>query len=168
VPCTRQALCFLLLACAAPPVFADGFHSPLLTNKDPKKWAVTERERLGLDQSDSAEEAPRGGGVGRRAAARPLIDVLRYLDKKNVLLREFPDFNYDAIPGFKTETESLLIALGADAVPLLVETLVTDLKGQLGRPGDIRPVADFLERLIRILIAIGEDSIDRVVASLRD
>jgi HEAT repeats/PBS lyase HEAT-like repeat len=147
-------------------VHADGFHSPLVRGGDPQRWAQTLRDRLGIDQSDSAE--------GRGARIRPdpalvgqLADVLRYLDKKNVLLSEFPDFNYDDLDEFKSETEALLIAIGADAVPLLVDTLVRDLKGVGGIQGLSRS-KDFNERLVRILIAIGEDSIGRVVAALAE
>lgn len=164
---TMKTAAILLMVLALPAmVFADGFHSPLVSGGDPRQWAQTLRDRLGIDESDSAERS--------NAAARPgpalvgqLANVLRYLDKKNVLLSEFPNLNYDDIPGFKSETEALLIALGKDAVPTLVETLVTDLKGTGGLAGLSRS-KDFTERLIRILVAIGDDSIDRVVDALSD
>lgn len=158
---------FLVLSLLAVPVLADGFHSPLLRERDPRKWATTLRENLGLDRSDSAEGDPPVSPTERRAAAGNLIDVLRYLNRRNVLLREFPDFDYDAIPGFKSETEALLVALGKDAVPLLVETLATDLRSGESARGMVRS-ADFEERLVRILVAIGEDSLPEVLAHAGD
>ncbi|MHC4471135.1 MAG: HEAT repeat domain-containing protein [Planctomycetota bacterium] len=163
----RTLAALIALLCLSGTAISDGFHSPLLRNKDPRRWAQTERERLGLDSSDSAEGGARADGFDRRAAAGKLLDVLKYLDRKNVLLREFPDFNYNNIPTFKSETESLLIAIGKDAVPLLVETLITNIKQQ-DRSQNLKVVEDFKERVIRILIAIGEDSLSRVMASIED
>ncbi len=162
----KRAAIFLFLLALGPVAFADGFHSPLVTGGNPRQWAQTLRERLGIDESDSAEETnssvrPGPGLVGQ------LADVLRYLDKKNVLLSEFPDFNYDDLDEFKSETEALLIAIGKDAVPVLVDTIVRDLKGTGGIAGLSRS-KDFIERVVRILVAIGDDSIDRVVATLVD
>ncbi len=161
---TAAILLFLLALPAT--VLADGFHSPLVSGGDPQQWAQTLRERLGIDESDSAEESAASVRPGP-ALVGQLANVLRYLDKKNVLLSEFPNLNYADIPGFKSETEALLIALGKDAVPTLLETLVKDLKGTGGIAGLSRS-KDFMERLIRILVAIGEDSIGRTVAALSD
>ncbi len=145
---------------------ADGFHSPLLRNQDPRRWATTVREEIGIDAGDSAETAP-PDRARARAAAVPLVDVLRYLDRQNVLLREFPDFNYDDIPGFKSEAEAILIAIGRDAAALLVKTLVADLKGETGVT-DLRRAEDFLERVERILVAIGTGALDDLLTALGD
>ena len=157
---------FLTLLALPAAAFADGFHSPLVSGGNPRQWAQTLRERLGIDASDSAEET---GATVRPGPALvgQLANVLRYLDKKNVLLSEFPNLNYDDIPGFKSETEAILIAIGKDAVPTLLDTIITDLKGTGGIAGLSR-AKNFIERLVRILVAIGEDSIDRVVAALSD
>jgi hypothetical protein len=156
----------LLLAATT---FADGFHSPLLRNKDPKRWGETTRQNLGLDKSDTAEEEDGAGdGFRRRAAAGQLVDVLKYLDRKNVLLREFPDFNYDKIPEFKSETEAILIAIGKDAVPLLVDTIIADMRGTVANQGGLTRVDDLRDRVVRILIAIGEDSLEKVMQHLTD
>jgi hypothetical protein len=162
----KTAAILLLLLALPAVVYADGFHSPLVSGGDPQQWATTLRERLGIDESDSAEESNASARPGP-ALVGQLANLLRYLDKKNVLLSEFPNLNYDDIPGFKSETEALLIALGKDAVPTLVDTLVTDLKGTGGIAGLSRS-KDFIDRLIRILVAIGDDSIGRVVDALSD
>ncbi len=150
---------------AAPAARGDGFHSPLLRNPDPHRWAITLREKLGLDRSDTAARGEPMPGFSRRATAGKLLDVLKYLDRKNVLLREFPDFNYDDIPAFKSETEALLIAIGKDAVPLLVNTLAADVREEAGA-ARLKLARDFLDRVVRILIAIGEDSLPEVMARL--
>jgi hypothetical protein len=163
----RATLIFLALVLLPASVLADGFHSPLLRNKDPKRWAETTRKSLGLDKSDTAEEEDGAGDAfRRRAAAGQLTDVLKYLDKKNVLLREFPNFNYDKIPEFKSETEALLIAIGKDAVPLLVQTIITDLTGAATDQPGVQRVKDFRKRVIVILVAIGEDSLPEVMRNL--
>jgi HEAT repeat protein len=154
----------LCLACAA--ALADGFHSPLIRNQEPRKWATTIRDQIGLDRTDSAEERSTSPGEAR-AAVPPLVDFLRYLDRRNVILREFPGFNYDDIPGFKSETEAILIAIGRDAVPLLVRTLTTDLKGGDLR-SDLQLAEDFIARVARILVAIGEDAVDGLFVGLAD
>jgi len=165
----RAILTIHILLLLAATTFADGFHSPLLRNKDPKRWGETTRQNLGLDKSDTAEEQDGGGdGFKRRAAAGNLVDILKYLDRKNVLLREFPDFNYDKIPEFKSQTEAILIAIGKDAVPLLVDTIIADLRGQTGNRGDLTRVDDFRNRVVRILIAIGDDSLGKVMQHLAD
>ncbi|MCU0726438.1 MAG: HEAT repeat domain-containing protein [Planctomycetes bacterium] len=156
----------ILLCVAAAAALADGFHSPLLRNQEPRKWAATLREQIGLDRTDSAEDGL-GDPREARAAVPPLVDFLRYLDRRNVILREFPDFNYDDIPGFKSETEAILIAIGRDAVPLLVRTLTTDLKGGDAR-SDLQLAEDFIVRVTRILVAIGEDAVDGVMGGLAD
>ena len=145
----------------APLAEADGFHSPLLHNSDPHTWADSVRARLGIDRSESAEEGTAARSVPPNMVNQ-LVDVLKYLRSKNVLLNEFPNFNYKAIPGFLSETESLLIAIGRDAVPLLVSTLAADQSIPPNSVGMQRN-ADFQERLIRILIAIGEDALDHVM-----
>lgn len=163
----RALLLLSILSILSADALADGFHSPLLRNKDPKKWGETTREGLGLDKSDTAEEQDGGGDrFRRRKAAGDLVDVLRYLDRKNVLLREFPNFNYDAIPTFKSETEAILIAIGKDAVPLLVQTIVADIRGQHGNQAGLRRVKDFRERVVKILIAIGPDSLEHCIGQL--
>jgi len=160
----RAILTLTVLLLLTAITLADGFHSPLLRNKDPKRWGETTRRNLGLDKSDTAEEEDGGGdGFRRRAAAGQLVDVLKYLDRKNVLLREFPDFNYDGIPEFKSQTEAILIAIGKDAVPLLVDTIIADMRGQAAGPGGLKRVGDFRDRVVRILIAIGDPSLEKVM-----
>ena len=161
---TTVILLFLISIPAA--ALADGFHSPLVRGGDPKRWAQTLRDRLGIDESDSAEGTGATGRPGPELVGQ-LANVLRYLDKKNVLLSEFPDFNYDDLDEFKSETEAILIALGKEAVGILVETIVRDLKGTGGINGLSRS-KDFIERVVRILVAIGDDSIQEVVAALAD
>ncbi len=162
----KRTAIFLFLFAFGAAALADGFHSPLVTGGDPQRWAQTLRERLGIDESDSAEETNSSVRPGP-ALVGQLADVLRYLSKKNVLLSEFPNFNYDDLDDFKSETESILIAIGKDAVPVLLDTIVRDIKGTGGIAGLSRS-KDFIERVVRILVAIGEDSIDRVVATLVD
>jgi HEAT repeat protein len=99
--------------------------------------------------------------------AGQLVNVLKYLQKRNVLLREFPDFNYDNIPAFKSETEALLIAMGADAVPVLLQALITDVKGAPGIAGLARNT-DFIRRVQHILVAIGEEAVEGIVRRLSE
>ena len=164
----RNLLTLLLILALPAAAIADGFHSPLLREKDPRKWATTLRENLGLDRSDSAADADRVPAHERKAAAGRLLDVLRYLDRKNVLLREFPDFNYDDIPAFRSETEALLIAIGREAAPLLVRTLVADITGggADADAADMKRVENLDERLIVILVAIGPDALPAAMESL--
>ena len=58
----RPIIAFLALVTIASTAASDGFHSPLLRNKDPRRWAKTVREKLGLDSSDSAEGGPAAAG----------------------------------------------------------------------------------------------------------
>ena len=155
------ALFPLLILFPGSAAVADGFHSPLLHNSDPHTWADSVRSSLGMDKSSSADEGPANRAVPGNTV-RQLVDVLKYLRSKNVLLHEFPNFNYKSIPGFLSETESLLIAIGKDSVPLVLSTLVTDLSNPTSDAG-LEKNEDLKERLIRILIAIGEDALDQVM-----
>lgn len=157
----------LLLLLLAAPAAADGFHNPILTEKNPREWAATVRETLGLDRSDSAEEPDAVGAVDRRAGAGNLAENLRYLDRRNIILREFPDFDHDKIPGFKDEIESLLIALGGEAAPVLANTLATDLRGAGGNAG-LLVAEDFRERIARILVRIGPPALPSIRRHLED
>ena len=115
---------------------ADGFHSPLLTKKDPRKWAQTLRESLGLDRTDSAEAslppgAARAGNVGRQ-----LVDVL----STNGLWPHGATRTEGPRPGEYTmkplgKVHRIGGSPGADA--LLRATLFSDAPGR--RPGRVEP-----------------------------
>ena len=74
---------------------ADGFHSPLLRNPDPRKWAQTIRDRLGLDRSDSAEESrvPGAVDVGDFADGRIKLVGVRLEEDCPVIGTKLSDFS---------------------------------------------------------------------------
>ncbi len=159
-PCRRRVsgpggwLAVVILVSGAD-ALAHGFHGAALMESSASVWENKVRENLGLpsayvtgegDLRDLLKRAAPGAG-GRtytvppverekvKATVQELVSYLKYMDSRNILAEEFPNFPMAQIPDFRTRAMYILRDLGPSSLPDVVAGLAdVTAPRQSGRP----------------------------------
>ncbi|MCI0340897.1 MAG: hypothetical protein L0216_07045 [Planctomycetales bacterium] len=151
----RRHLSIVLLVLTAGRVAsADGFHEPPFRGTTPERWEREIRTKLkiparratltGPGADKAPPPAPDGPGLTTEELGPVvvrLIDLLRYLNPRNVNPGEFPEVA-ERIPDYRSAIKRLLADLGEKGVGYLVEALVCELRDR--RRGDGRRIPEEL------------------------
>lgn len=181
---TVACLCALAwLAAAFPrPAAACGFHSSFLAKKiTPREWWEYHKH----EYVEEKEEAPviSGGGSQEPAVFRKkpsetapevrtrqkaliamMLKHLLYLTSTNVMPAEFPDFKTSSIPDYNKSFRDILVELGADAVPFILEAYLNTLYVQNEDGLGLERNAQFKDDLVDVLVRIGRRSVAAIAA----
>ena len=121
---------------------ADGFHEPPFKGTPPPEWEKRVRERLRLEPARPRQrtgEAPKPAPAPDAPKLPPLtteelgpvvvhlIDLLRYLDPRNINPTEFPEVG-NQIGAYRAAVKRLLADLGERGVGYLVEALAQEIR----------------------------------------
>lgn len=135
-------LVLVLVLAAVMPARADGFHEPPFKGTTPPEWEKKVRERLRLEPARPTQrtgEAPKPAPAPDAPKLPPLtteelgpvvvhlIDLLRYLDPRNINPTEFPEVGTQ-IAAYRAAVKRLLADLGERGVGYLVEALAQELR----------------------------------------
>jgi HEAT repeat protein len=162
----------------SPEAWACGFHSSFLAkNIHPKNWWEYHKH----EYVDEEESKPTVTGTGnlepaffkkkkkghpsaeRRSKRRALIAMvvrhMMYLNATNVMPGEFPDFRPNSVTGFIRSFKDILVELGPDAIPHILDAylwmLFTEPTGKLG----LTKNRQFKDDMIDVLMRIGTKSL---------
>jgi len=178
--------------------FADGWHNAALYTSDLDGWAQQAASALPKGNANGQQGVLRAGvgapgaGLGKatdqalgagaiagnldarqeQQAARSvqnLIEVLAYMDSRNIIPREFPNFEHDLIPKYRERACALLKQSGATGIDAVIEQLRSLLMGG-GPVGDVNGFhPDFVKQLLQLLdagLANNQVSADKLIGLL--
>ncbi|MCU0723000.1 MAG: hypothetical protein MUC63_05205 [Planctomycetes bacterium] len=174
----------VLLALIASPARACGFHSSFLSRKaTPRQWweyhrheyvaaakpsqVVTGRENdlepAAFKERRAATESE-DRTLKRRALAATVMQHLMYLNAANVQPSEFPDFKESYIPDYLKSFKEILVEIGSEAVPFLLEAYLNTLAGDEGNMFGMSRNRQFNEDVADVLQRIGKSAVPEIAA----
>ncbi len=111
---------------------------------------------------DQPSGLPAGGGkikanftaeeralLGRKA--NDCMEILAYMDPKNIYPAEFPTFQLNKIPDYRRAAKQLVVAMGPAGASAVVQRLRTDLMTNGGAISDITPTASYADDMVELL-----------------
>ncbi|MHC4780996.1 MAG: hypothetical protein ACYTFG_20680, partial [Planctomycetota bacterium] len=174
---------FSILMGGAAPVLACGFHSTFLAKKiTPKKWWEYHKHEYVEEKKPSqiisgggdlepsffkkkASKKPTAEGRGKRKALIAMVvKHLMYMNKTNIIPSEFPDFNESVVPEFMKSFKAILVELGPDAVPFILDAYLVTLFGSAPHGQDLSRNRKFQDDMIEVLMRIGRSSIAAIAS----
>lgn len=173
---------WVLAFCVSSLAHADGWHGAAMSTRSLDDWLtevkravpdldkrlVSSELKSGVNSEDLGRtpgvgRAPIGGGrvqdnftpeqrVMLARKAQDCLDVLAYMDPKNINPNEFPQFPMDKIPLYRKTAKQLLGAMGAQGSSAVVGRIRAELMGQV-QAFDVTPHQNFGSDLLESLAA---------------
>src|SRR5687767_234486 len=130
------ALCTALLA------LADGFHGAMNAEELSDQW-----------NQNKYAAFTRGGDFNNNSGGnvQNLLNHMKFLNSINVQPSEFPNFKDKDIPGVKSQAMAILKEMGKGAGPVILNSLVQELKKQSGDMMGMTPNEDYIFNLKMLL-----------------
>src|SRR6185436_10369463 len=144
-------LCMALLA------LADGFHGAMNAEELSDQW----------NQNKYAAFS-RGGDFNKDLGGnvQNLLNHMKYLNSINVQPSEFPNFKDKDIPGVKSQAMAILKEMGKGAAPIILNSLVQELRKQSGDLMGMTPNEDYIFNLKMLLEDLGRDVVQDLKAAI--
>jgi hypothetical protein len=79
------------------------------------------------------------------------MEILAYMDPKNIFPREFPDFQLQKIPEYRKAAKQLLEAMGPAGGSAIAGKIRAELMGEPGHAFDVTPTAGYYNDLLEVL-----------------
>jgi len=144
-------LCMALLA------LADGFHGAMNAEELSDQW---NQNKYAAFSRGGDFRGDLGGNVNN------LLNHMKYLNSTNVQPSEFPNFKDKDIPGVKSQAMAILKEMGKGAAPIILNSLVQELKKQSGDMMGMTPNEDYIFNLKMLLEDLGRDVIQDLKAAI--
>ncbi|MBN2578152.1 MAG: hypothetical protein JXB10_04100 [Pirellulales bacterium] len=87
--------------------------------------------------------------LGRKG--RDCLEILAYMDPKNIIPREFPDFPLQKVPEYRTAAKQLLGVMGPEGTRQVLDRLREELMSTMQYRADCTPHANYYDDLLEIL-----------------
>jgi hypothetical protein len=111
-------------------------------------------------ESESQGKAPQGklkanftpqeqALLGRKA--NDCMEILAYMDTKNIFPREFPTFQLEKIPEYRNAAKQLLEAMGPSGGSAIAGKIRAELMGNPGHAFDVTPTDSYYNDLLEVL-----------------
>jgi hypothetical protein len=175
---------FLLLALFAASARADGFHGSFLARKvSPRQWWEYHRHEYVVPKKSTQVVTGKEGDLEpavfkekkaasesedlrlrRRALAATLMQHLMYLNASNVIPAEFPDFKESYLPDWMRSFKDILVEIGGDAVPFLLDAYLSTLASEEGNAFGLARNRQFNEDVAEVLQRIGKNAVPEIAA----
>jgi len=165
-----------------PAVMADGFHSSFLSKKNsPKQWWEYHRhEYVTLEKPTQVVTGAKNEGepavfkkkavagedvqLRRKALIATLMKHLMYLNVANVNPSEFPDFRDSYVPEYMRTFKDILVELGSETVPFLLDAYMGTLLSDAPFAGELTRNPQFMDDIVEVLQRIGKASVPSIAA----
>jgi hypothetical protein len=151
------AISALLGLCTALLALADGFHGAMNAEELSDQW----------NQNKYAAFSRGGDFSGKLGTdVQNLLNHMKYLNSVNVQPSEFPNFKDKDIPGVKSQAMAILKEMGKGAGPVILNSLVQELKKQQGDLMGMTPNEDYVFNLKMLLEDLGRDVVTDLKAAI--
>lgn len=130
-------------------------------HRGPKALQKAVDQAAGKADPESATGPPRGRRIeteltpqqrellGRKA--NDCLQVMAYMDRRNIIPEEFPRFSLGAIPKYRNAAKQLMKAMGSAGATPLVGVIQNEMAGAGRLPPDLTRHRDFYNDLLEVL-----------------
>ena len=136
---------------------ADGFHGAMNAEELSDQW---NQNKYAAFSRGGDFRGDLGGNV------QNLLNHMKFLNSTNVQPSEFPNFRDKDIPGVKSQAMAILKEMGKGAAPIILNSLVQELKKQQGDLMGMTPNDDYVFNLKMLLEDLGRDVVGDLKAAI--
>ncbi|MBI3855162.1 MAG: DUF4159 domain-containing protein [Planctomycetes bacterium] len=154
----RVAAASLMLGlCTALLALADGFHGAMNAEELSDQW---NQNKYAAFSRGGDFNGNLGGNV------QNLLNHMKYLNQINVQPSEFPNFKDKDIPGVKSQAMAILKEMGKGAGPVILNSLIQELKKQAQDEMGMTANQDYVFNLKMLLEDLGRDVVQDLKAAI--